>query len=79
MRVSRSEVRARDWIQRERAGSRANAMSSSRAGTGPGAASVRTNRREAGWIVTPGIAGFQRLAGARAGSSATLRGPVRRS
>ncbi len=30
-------------------------------------------------MVTPGIAGFHRLAGASPGSSATLRGPVRRS
>ena len=29
--------------------------------------------------MTPGIAGFHRLAGASPGSSATLRGPVRRS
>ena len=40
---------------------------------------LRTNRSRAGPAVTPGSSGFQRVAGASVGSSATLRGPVRRS
>src|SRR5579862_1889255 len=54
-------------------------MSASLAGTGPGSLTLRTKRSRAGPADSPGRAGFQRVAGAFAGSSATLRGPVRRS
>src|SRR5512140_856791 len=54
-------------------------MSSSLAGSLPAAALLRTKRLRAGPTASPGRAGFHWLAGATVGSSATLRGPVRRS
>src|SRR4051812_2151354 len=54
-------------------------MSSSLVGSLPAGAVPRTKRLPAGPTVSPGRAGFHWLAGATVGSSATLRGPVRRS
>src|SRR5713101_2003223 len=80
MRVSRSEPSARDWIQRERSRTPAKAISSSRNGISFAIPLADlTNRSRSGPTFTPGMAGSHRLAGAIAGSSATRRGPVRRS
>src|SRR5215218_5631374 len=79
MRVRRSDVIAFRSIQRDRCVTGANAMASSVAGSEPGSVGVRMNASRAGpWGSGPS-AGFQRDAGASVGSSATLRGPVRRS
>ena len=57
----------------------ANAMSASFFGSGPGSALLGTKRSRAGPGATPGIVGFQIVAGESVVSSASLRGPVRRS
>ena len=81
-RYSRVSTSAEIWrasIQRDSWLTGANAMSSSLAGSLFAAALLRTNRSRAGPTVSPGSAGFQWVAGATVASSATLRGPVRRS
>jgi choline dehydrogenase-like flavoprotein len=75
----RSEDNARDWIQRDRAGSRAKAMSSSLAGNVCDPPGVRMNRSRSALAVCPGNAGFQTEAGDTVAGGANLRGPVRRS
>jgi hypothetical protein len=75
----RASGRATGSSARDRGGRRRRCLRPSRQRRG--GAGVRTNRSRAGPTTTPGRAGFQRLAGARVGSSATLRGPcaVRRA
>ena len=77
--VSRCEVNLRVSIQRESCVTGANARFSSRAGSGPASDALRTNRSRSGPAFCPGSTGSHREAGASVASSATLRGPVRRS
>jgi hypothetical protein len=77
--VSRSDEICFRSIQRDKTVTGAKAMSASLAGSARASPLLRTNRSRAG----PGLAavntGFQRLAGARSGSSAIFFGPVLRS
>src|SRR5690242_5783990 len=77
--VSRSEEIAFFSIHRDRLVTGAYAMSTSFDGSGPGSMVLRTNRSRAGAECSPGSVGFQSVAGATSGSSATFRGPTRRS
>src|SRR5216683_7989382 len=79
MLVRRSDVSLRVSIQRDSRVTGANAMSSSRAGSGPGSILLRTNRLRSGPADLPGSAASQWDQGANSASSATLRGPTRRS
>src|ERR1041385_4262217 len=79
MLVSRSEVSLRVWIQRESCVTGANAMSASLADSGTFVAALRTKRDLAGPDVCATADGLHTVAGERVSSSATLRGPVRRS
>src|ERR1700760_3332891 len=79
MLVSCSEVSLRVSIQRDSRVTGANAMSSSLVGTGPGSTLLRTNTLRSGPAGFPGSAASQWDQGANSGSSATLRGPTRRS
>ena len=77
--VNRSDEICFRSIQRDKTVTGANAMSASVAGTAKASPLLRTNLSRAG----PGLAavntGFQRVAGARSGSSAIFFGPVLRS
>src|SRR5262245_19487338 len=79
MLVRRSDVSAFFSIHRDSCVTGANAMSASFAGSGPGSALLRANASRDGPTACPPRFGFQRVAGATPGSSATLRGPTRRS
>jgi hypothetical protein len=77
--VSRSDVSFLASIQRESCATEAKAMSASLAGSGASAAVERT---KCSLVATAGsfeVSGCQTVAGARVSSSASLRGPVRRS
>ena len=54
-------------------------MSASFAGNGPGSPPARTNRSRVGGVCPRDSIGVHRVAGDTSGSSATFRGPVRRS
>src|SRR5437899_2431619 len=75
--VSRSEVMARDSIQRESSVTGAKAIASSVEGSGAPSAAVRTNRSRTGPAAIPGSSGFHSVAGASAGPIARRRGPGR--
>jgi len=77
--VSRSEVSARDSIHRDSDAIGAKAISASSVGRGAAAGALRTKRSFVGPGASPGSIGSHTAAGATAGSSATFRGPVRRS
>src|SRR6201994_2514545 len=79
MLVSCSEVSLRVSIQRDSRVTGANAMSSSLVGSGPGSILLRTNMLRSGPAALPGSAASQWDQGANSASSATLRGPTRRS
>src|SRR3954464_4902579 len=79
MSVSRSEVSCRDSIQREIFVTDANAISSSRAGREAVLPWLLINRSRCSAGLLPGNIGSQRVAGATLDSSASCRGPVRRS
>src|SRR5581483_10573447 len=77
--VSRVDDSFRDSIHRESFVTGANAMSASFAGSGPGSVLLRTKRSRVGPAGVGPRFGFHCVAGATVGSSAILRGPVRRS
>ena len=79
MLVSRSEVSCRVSIHRDSRVTGAKAISASFAGSGPGSLLLRTKRLRSGPAGCPGKAASQWDQGAKSGSSATLRGPTRRS
>jgi hypothetical protein len=66
-------------IQRDNRVTGANAMSASLAGSGVASLVLRTTLSGAGPALLPLIRGFHWVAGAMIGSSATFRGPTRRS
>src|SRR3954454_4304035 len=79
MRVRRSEVSCRDWIQPESRVSGANAISVSLSGSGSCPIGVRVNRSFAGKVFCRESRGFHEVAGATEGPGENFRGPVRRS
>ena len=78
MLVRRSDVSFFCSIQRDRCVTGAKAISASLAGSGGGSSWLRTKASRVG-TNCPGSTGFHRVAGATSGSSATFRGPTRRS
>src|SRR5688572_11301455 len=78
--VSRSDVSLRDSIHRACCATVAYAMSASFVGSGTSAAAERTKRSVASALtLSREASGVQIVAGASVSSSASLRGPVRRS
>src|SRR5437899_7473239 len=77
--VSRSDEICLRSIQRDKTVTGANAMSASVAGTAKASPLLRTNLSRAGAGLAAVNTGFQRVAGARSGSSAIFFGPVLRS
>ena len=77
--VNRSELSAFCSIQRESLVTGENAISVSLDGNASLSPWLRTNRSRSGWLLPPMRAGRHSVAGETDGSSATLRGPVRRS
>src|SRR5471032_2832156 len=80
--VRRTDDNCFDSIHLDNCVTGANAIASSVDGNGIAVALDRTNlsaRSRAGETTTPGIAGFQMVAGESVAAMASLRGPVRRS